>query len=78
MEQEAREAQAPEVSFFSTATPSVEWHPSLRQNCSALTLASLSGEGSGEGRRGLPLIPYFLFLSLDLRLQILPSRYPLK
>jgi len=24
----------------------------MRQNCSALTLASLSGEGSGEGRRG--------------------------
>jgi len=24
----------------------------MRQNCSALTPASLSGEGSGEGRRG--------------------------
>src|SRR5882757_3541795 len=37
---------------FLTATPRLKRHPSMRQNCSALTLASLSGEGSGEGRRG--------------------------
>src|ERR1700692_1858957 len=44
----SRAAQA----FFPTATPRLKPHPSMRQNCSALTLASLSGEGSGEGRRG--------------------------
>jgi len=28
-------------------------HPTNWQNCSALTPASLSGEGSGKGRRGV-------------------------
>src|SRR3984885_5509068 len=38
--------------ILSTATPGLNWHPTMRQNCSALPSASLSGEGSREGCRG--------------------------
>jgi hypothetical protein len=38
--------------IISTPTLFAKRHPTLRQNCSALPPASLSGEGSGEGCRG--------------------------
>jgi len=58
--------------FFLTATPVLKWHPSLRQNCSALPPASLSGEGSGEGRRGFCTLlspchrPFHLFARIGV------------
>ncbi len=42
----------PSHSLLPTATPALKRHPTMRQNCSALPSASLSGEGSGEGCRG--------------------------